>query len=69
MKSSMTLKFTYWRERDGAFLGYLNDYPDHWTQGESLDDLKDHLKDLYDLFSGEPIPGIRKVAELEIEVA
>ena len=51
------------------FLGFLNDFPDHWTQGESLDDLKEHLKDLVDLFSGEPVPGIRKVEELEVEVA
>ena len=65
----MTVKFTFWQENDGAYLGYLNDYPDHWTQGESLDDLKEHLKDLCDLFSGDPIPGIKKVGDLEVEVA
>ena len=58
--------FTYWKESDGRFLGYLNDYPDHWTQGENLDDLKDHLRDLYQTFGSEQIPGIRKVEELEI---
>ena len=46
-----TLQFTFWKETDGKFLGYLNDFPDHWTQGEDLNDLKEHLKDLYDLFS------------------
>ena len=65
----MTVKITYWQEKDGKFLGYLNDFPDHWTQGESLEDLKEHLKDLADLFSGDPVPGIRKVEELEVEVA
>lgn len=51
-------------EEDGGWLGYLQDYPDYWTQGDSLDDLKEHLRDLYkDLTSGE-IPGIRKVEEL-----
>ena len=60
------MKFTHWKEKDGAFLGYLNNYPDHWTQGESLDDLKEHLKDLFDLFSEDPILGIKKVEELEI---
>ncbi len=65
----MKIKFTHWTESDGMFLGYLNDYPDHWTQGESMDDLKEHLKDLYDLFSDKPIPGIRKVSELEVEAA
>lgn len=62
----MTTKFTYWQEDDGMFLGYLNDYPDHWTQGESLQDLKDHLRDLHKTFSSGAIPGIKKVEELEL---
>ncbi|PQJ28070.1 hypothetical protein [Rubritalea profundi] len=63
------LKFTFWKGTDGMLLGYLNDFPDHWTQGENLKDLKEHLGDLYDLFSSEDIPGIRQVQELEVEVA
>jgi len=60
-----TVKIVYWEE-DGAWIGYLQDYPDYWTQGESLEDLKGHLKDLYqDIASGQ-IPGIRKVEELII---
>lgn len=35
----------YWEE-DGAWVGYLDEFPDYWTQGESLEDLKDHLRDL-----------------------
>ena len=59
------VKIVCWEE-DGAWLGYLQDYPDYWTQGKSLRDLKDHLKDLYaDIMSGE-IPGIRKVEDLVI---
>jgi predicted RNase H-like HicB family nuclease len=41
-----TLKYVYWQEED-AWLGYLEEFPDYWTQGESLDDLIEHLKDLY----------------------
>ena len=60
-----TTQFVYWEE-DGAWLGYLHEYPDYWTQGESLDDLKDHLRDLYaDLTSGD-LPGIRKMDELAL---
>ncbi|MBI1918446.1 MAG: type II toxin-antitoxin system HicB family antitoxin [Planctomycetes bacterium] len=60
-----TVKYVYWEE-DGGWLGYLQDYPDYWTQGETLDDLVEHLKDLYlDLTSGQ-IPGIRKVGELVV---
>ena len=65
----MKIKFTHWIEADGKFLGFLNDFPEHWTQGEDFDDLKDHIRDLHELFSGDPIPGIRRVAELEVEAA
>jgi predicted RNase H-like HicB family nuclease len=48
-----TIKYVYWEE-EGGWLGYLQDFPDYWTQGESLDDLLEHLKDLYlDLTSGQ----------------
>ena len=47
-----TTQFIYWEE-GGAWLGYLHEYPDYRTQGETLDDFKDHLRDLYaDLTSG-----------------
>lgn len=60
-----TIKFVYWQDED-HWLGYLQDWPDYWTQGESFDDLVAHLKDLYlDLSSGQ-IPGARKVGELTI---
>lgn len=48
------------------WLGYFEEFPDYMTQGESLEDLQVHLRDLYvDLTSGE-IPGIRRVAELTV---
>ena len=45
-------RYIYWQ--DGAqWLGYFEEYPDYMTQGESLDDLQELLKDLYrDLTSG-----------------
>ena len=45
--------FTYWRESDGHFLGYLNAYPDQ-------------LLDLYHEFSKEDLPGIRKIGALVV---
>ena len=58
-----TTKYVYWQQ-DDAWLGYLQDYPDYWTQGGTLDDLLEHLKDLHqDLTSGQ-IPSVRKVGEL-----
>lgn len=41
----LNVKFVSWEE-DGAWLGYLEDYPEFWTQGETLDDLIEHLEDL-----------------------
>ena len=41
-------------------------YPDYWTQGETLDDLKDHLRDLYSDLTDGQLSGIRKVDELII---
>jgi predicted RNase H-like HicB family nuclease len=59
------VKYTYWEE-DGAWIGYLQEYPDYPTQGETLDDLKEHLRDLYLDITGGHIPGIRRVDELSI---
>ena len=60
-----TVKFVYWEE-DGSCIGYLQDYPDYRTQGETLDDLKEHLKDLYQHIAAGHIPRVRKVEELVI---
>lgn len=60
-----TVRFVYWQEGDG-WIGYLADYPDYWTQGETLDDLKEHLKDLYRDMTGGQVPGIRKMDELVV---
>ena len=58
-------RYVYWEE-DGAWLGYLEEFPDYLTQGETLPELEENLRDLYrDLTSGE-IPGVRRVAELSI---
>lgn len=60
-----TLKYVYWQEGE-FWLGYLHDYPDYQTQGLSLEDLEDHLRDLYHDISSGKIPGIRRVGELVI---
>ena len=57
--------YVYWQE-DDAWLGYLQNYPDYWTQSQSLDDLIEHLRDLCVDLNGGKIPGARKVRELII---
>ena len=60
-----TIRYVHWQDGD-MWLGYLEDYPDYMTQGVSLEELEDNLKDLYADFTGGHIPGVRKVAELRI---
>jgi predicted RNase H-like HicB family nuclease len=59
------VNIVYWEE-EGGWIGYLQEYPDYWTQGDSFDDLKEHLKDLYQDITSDQIPGIRRVGELVI---
>jgi hypothetical protein len=63
--SMKTVTYVYWQDGD-MWLGHLQEYPDYMTQGKSLKELQENLKDLYsDLTSGH-IPNVRKVAELQI---
>ena len=58
-----SVKYVHWQEGDW-WLGYLEEYPDYWTQGETLADLIENLKDLYLDLSGGHIPGARKDGEI-----
>lgn len=57
------VKIVVWQDGQ-TWIGYLQNYPDYWTQGESLDDLKEHLKELYDDLSSGAVPGARQVEDL-----
>ena len=60
-----TIKFVYWQ--DGNFwLGYLQDYPDFMTQGETLEELQENLKDIYNEIIQENIPLVTRVGELAV---
>ena len=60
-----TKKYIYFQDQD-KWLGYWQEFPDYMTQGDTLEDLQQHLLDLYkDLISGE-IPCIRHVGELVV---
>jgi predicted RNase H-like HicB family nuclease len=61
--SKTSLKYTYWQDED-MWLGYLDEYPDYMTQGESLEELKENLIDIYKELIGGYIPAVRHHAEL-----
>ena len=45
-------RYTYWHDED-MWIGYLEEYPDYWTQGETFEELKNNLRDIYsELASG-----------------
>ncbi len=58
-------KYVYW-EDDGMWLGYFEEYPDYMTQGETLEELQDNLRDIYNELSSGKIPYVRKVALLDV---
>ena len=61
----MKKKYVYWQDED-MWLGYLEEYPDYWTQGETEAELKENLLDIYQELTSGTIRNIRRVAELEV---
>ena len=67
----VTARYIYWQE-GRHWLGYFEEFPDYMTQGESLEDLQEHLKDLRhdlgvparadvtEMISGDSLNGTRK---------
>ena len=43
---SMKQKFIYWQDGN-MWVGYFEEFPDYWAQGEALKELKENLKDLW----------------------
>jgi len=60
-----TKKFVYYIE-DGIWVGWLEEYPDYRSQGKTIDELKENLKDLYEDLSTEKISHVRRYGELVI---
>ncbi len=60
-----TVRYVYWKDGD-MWLGYLEEFPDYMTQGESLGELQLNLKDIYQELTSGNIPGVRRVADLQI---
>jgi predicted RNase H-like HicB family nuclease len=58
-----TLKYVYYQE-DTLWVGWLEEYPDYRSQGETLDELKENLKDIYHTLNSGEIPNVRRYGEL-----
>ena len=57
--------YVYWQDGE-MWLGYLEEFPDYLTQGESLADLEEHLRDIYQDVTNGKIPHVRRRAELSV---
>ena len=60
-----TKRFIYYQEGE-LFVGWLEDYPDYRTQGETLGELEENLRAIYSELSSGQIPCVLKVGELSI---
>ncbi len=60
-----TKRFVFYRE-DDMFVGWLEEYPDYKTQGETLEELQDNLRDIYRELSSGEIPCVRQTGELTV---
>ena len=60
-----TARYIYWQDGD-MWLGYLDEFPDYMTQGTTQDDLQENLRDIYEELTSGRIPGVRRVAELQV---
>ncbi|GHV74786.1 hypothetical protein AGMMS49940_20880 [Spirochaetia bacterium] len=50
---TIELQYTYWQGKDGWLVGYLNIWPDHLTQGKTIEELEEMLADLYEFYKEE----------------
>ena len=58
-------KYIYGQNGD-TWLGFFEEYPDYWTQGETMEELEENLMDVYSELTSGTIPCVRRVAELQV---
>ena len=61
------LKMIYWKG-EKFWVGKLLDHPEIMTQGETLKELEENMKDAYRLMTMEDVPEKHKVKELSLAV-
>jgi predicted RNase H-like HicB family nuclease len=61
------LKMVYWKGNK-FWVGKLLDHPEIMTQGETLDELEENMKDAYRLMAMEDVPEQHEIKELALNV-
>lgn len=60
-------KITYWQGDDGMYVGFAEEFPDYWTQGATLAELRENIADLLRDLLGGLVPQVRRSEELVLE--
>jgi predicted RNase H-like HicB family nuclease len=59
-----TSRYVYWQ--DDMWLGYLEDYPDYRSQGQTLEELQENLRDIVQHVTSVAIPNVKHIGELQV---
>ncbi|MBX7061137.1 MAG: hypothetical protein K1X52_05725 [Pyrinomonadaceae bacterium] len=62
-EATTRMTMVYWRA-DRFWLGKLLEHPEMMTQGETLEELEENIKDAYLLMAMEDVPGEYQVKEI-----
>ncbi|MBI2861123.1 MAG: type II toxin-antitoxin system HicB family antitoxin [Chloroflexi bacterium] len=61
------LQMIYWKG-DKFWVGKLLEHPEIMTQGETIEELEENIKDAYMLMAMEDVPERHEIKELDIKV-
>ena len=61
------LRMVFWKG-ERFWVGKLLDYPEIMTQGETLEELEDNMRDAYRLMVLEDVPEHHEIKELALQV-
>ena len=64
-KTMNSIRSVYW-QNENMWLGYLEEYPDYQTQGETFEELQENLKDIHADLTNGAIPNVKHVGELQL---
>jgi len=60
------VRYVYYQEGD-LWGGWLEAYPDYKSQGKTLEELEDNLRDIHQELNSGNIPQVRKIGELAVK--
>jgi predicted RNase H-like HicB family nuclease len=61
------LKMIYWKG-DKFWVGKLLDHPEIMTQGKTIEELEENMRDAYMLMAMEDVPAVHEIKEFALRV-